>query len=177
MIVPARYPLLKKFFAPTAKSAGACSASGISNILRSRITLLCMYSRVSGNGKIRRQASARAGARSATAAALTMSCSTSALLTAASENSVTPLRTMVSKTGWLSLSELLMLLGRPRERTVRALLIAQRQLLPRPLAKLRGLGGGFLLSPIPAAHGGAVLSGNRVCCRAILDKLFTAACA
>jgi hypothetical protein len=80
----------RKFFRPTSISAGAFSPLGISPILRSRMATLCMYSRVSGNGKRCRHNSARKGSRSATAAALTIPFSTSAMLTAAPGKSRAP---------------------------------------------------------------------------------------
>ena len=60
-------------------------------ILRSRMAVLCMYSRVSGNGNLRRIASTRAGSGAATAAAFTLSLSASATMTMAPGNSLYPL--------------------------------------------------------------------------------------
>ena len=64
---------------------------------------------MSGNGKRLRQASARAESCSATAAALILSPSGSATLMAASAKSLSPLRTMASNTGCVSVGELAMI--------------------------------------------------------------------
>ncbi len=69
-----------------------------------------MYSRVSGIGSLRRIASTLAASGAAIAAASTLSPSASATMTAAPGNSFSPLSTMASKTGCVSLSELLMTL-------------------------------------------------------------------
>ncbi len=105
--------IARKLRAPAANSAGALSTSGMSTILRSRMAVLCMYSRVSGNGNLRRIASTPAGSGAATAAAFTLSLSASATMTMAPGNSLSPLPTMASNTGWVSLSELLMTLSIP----------------------------------------------------------------
>ena len=58
-----------------------------------------MYSRVSGNGNLFRQACARPASVSATATALTWSPTGSATLIAEPANSMRPLSTMASNTG------------------------------------------------------------------------------
>jgi len=66
-----------------------------------------------GTENLRRIASTPAGSGAATAAAFTLSPSASATMTMAPGNSLCPLSTMASNTGWVSLSELLMTLSMP----------------------------------------------------------------
>src|SRR6516162_10946220 len=110
MMVIARLPLVRKFWAPAENSAGALFASGTSTILQSSKAAPCMYSRERGVLEIvRRHASARSESRAATAAASILSPYLSARLMSASGKSFRTLCTMASNTGCVSLGELLMI--------------------------------------------------------------------